>query len=131
MGGPPPPADELFPLPFAPPGISALTAAAGGPIVLTGWMPSWTEDFRVGGMPPSLVEGSELIWGLTDVHKADFPEPTLTIITAAVDAAVPEASSWAVWVVGAAVTTAGLRQRNIARGRRGSPRSAPAPTGIA
>lgn len=131
MGGPPPPADELFPIPFAPPGIAALTAAAGGPIVLTGWMPSWSEDFRIGGMPPGLVEGSELIWGLTDVHKADFPEPTLTIITAAVDpAVVPEASSLAVWTLGAAAAVACIGLQRIGCARfvaGGSPRLALSP----
>jgi len=59
-------------------GLAELTARLGGEIVLTGWMPSWSEDFRT-GPGGGLVEGSELIFGLTDVHALELLRPKLTI----------------------------------------------------
>ena len=58
-------------------GLTALTIKQGSDLVLTGWMPSWSHDDRIGpdGKP---VEGSELIFGFSDVPDI-VPMPTLTI----------------------------------------------------
>jgi hypothetical protein len=79
MGGPPPPDPIVITL--GPGGLTLLEMKAGGDVVLTGWMPTWSFDSRMfmGGF----VEGSELIFGFTDV-SAGFPKPILTITTAAV-----------------------------------------------
>lgn len=59
-------------------GLAELSARLGGEIVLSGWMPSWSEDFRI-GPGGGLVEGSELMFGLTDVHALDLLRPKLTL----------------------------------------------------
>jgi hypothetical protein len=86
-----PPADGFIDIPLTAAGLGVLTANAGGDLVLTGWMPSFSKDTRItpGSMPPEFFEGSELIFGLTDV-SAGFAKPELTIDFT--PAAVPEAS---------------------------------------
>jgi hypothetical protein len=58
-------------------GLMAISMKEGSDLVLTGWMPSWSHDTRIGpdGKP---VEKSELIFGLSDVGGS-VPFPTLTI----------------------------------------------------
>jgi hypothetical protein len=92
-GMPPPmgmPAEVVIPLDAG--GVAALNAAlAGGDIVLTGWMPSWTEDFRLapGAVDPDdWFEGSEFFFGFSDTHKT-FPKPFLSVTFAPV----PEAGA--------------------------------------
>ncbi len=75
MGGMPP---EDISISLDGTGLTLLEGAAGGDVVLTGWMPTWSFDGRMVGMPPMFFEGSELIFGFTDVH-AGFTKPTLTI----------------------------------------------------
>jgi hypothetical protein len=84
MGAPLPP-DGFFDIPFTPAGLTFLGFSSGMDVVLTGWMPTWTEDFRIvpDSDPPELLEGSELFWGFSDVHL-DFPVPILTLLTAPV-----------------------------------------------
>lgn len=93
-------------------GLAELTARLGADIVLTGWMPSWSEDFRTlpGG---DLVEGSELIFGLTDVHALDLLRPSLTLEFGA-PGAVPEPASWA--LLAAAIAGCALFRVAAARG---------------
>jgi hypothetical protein len=107
MGGPPPPDPIVITL--GPAGLTLLEMKAGGDVVLTGWMPTWSFDSRMfmGGF----VEGSELMFGGTDVHLSHFPKPVLTITTA-----VPEVSSEI--VVGAVGISAGgyrVRLRSLRR----------------
>jgi len=103
VGGPPIPPDldgkgaEIV-IPLSAAGIAALNAKAGGDIVLTGWMPSWSLDTRLSPLDPSeFFEASELIFGLTDVHKG-VPKPILELRYAA--AAVPEPASAALLLAG-------------------------------
>ncbi len=105
MGGPPPPDPIVISL--GPAGLTLLEMKAGGDVVLTGWMPTWSFDSRMfmGGF----VEGSELIFGGTDVHLSHFPKPVLTITTAAV----PEVSA-SVMLGIAAITGAVIRYWNRA-----------------
>lgn len=81
-------------------GIAAINGAlSAGEIVLGGWMSSWSEDLRE--FPPmsgSFVEGSELMFGFSDVHST-FPSPVLSLT------AVPEVS--AAWFGGAAAMLSG------------------------
>ena len=67
-------------------GIAYLNAHLGADIVLTGWMPSWSEDTRAAppGAPTAFFEASELVFGHTDVAvpgipPGSFPSPSLTL----------------------------------------------------
>ncbi len=82
-GAPPAPVIEI---PLNPLGLSILKISAGGDLILTGSMPSWTEDLRLAppGAPTTFFEASELIFGLTDVHTGAVAKPKLTIVTRAV-----------------------------------------------
>jgi hypothetical protein len=84
-------------------GIGLVDTHRGADIVLTGWMPSWTEDLRVdaGG---HFLEADELLWGLSDIPGI-VPAPELTITYAPV----PEPAALA--VLGGAVL-------GLIRGRR-------------
>lgn len=94
-------------------GLASLnTALLFGEVVLSGWMPTWTFDSRE--FPPMsgmLVEGSELMFGFTDVHDG-FPTPTLSVTYSAI----PEASgalmlSWVLVAAGCiGVVRCGVRR---------------------
>lgn len=81
-------------------GLAAVNAGPGL-FLLSGWMPSWSEDLRLSPTPPPLYfEASELIFGLTDVHlMPGVLNPTLELTLSAV----PELPSWALWCIGAAL----------------------------
>lgn len=81
LGGPPPGA--FIEIDLNATAIGYLNSKAGGDVVLTGWMPTWSEDFRTfpGG---ELFEGSELIFGFTDVHTGAVAKPKLELVTAPV-----------------------------------------------
>lgn len=101
-GGPP-----IVPIMLDGGGLAALTLASGGSIVLSGWMPSWSEDLRPSPSPPPVFfEASELIFGLTDAHTSALLMPSLVLSLAPV----PEAP-------GALLLTGGLAVL-AARGRR-------------
>lgn len=74
-------------------GLAELSARLGADIVLGGWMPSWSEDLRLVPGSGDLVEGSELIFGLTDVHKLELLRPLLTVTFAAPAVPLP-GSAW-------------------------------------
>jgi len=126
-GSVPPPEPDGFGakivLPLDALGITALNLKAGSTIVLTGWMPSWTFDTRVDpGDPSKLYEGSELIFGLTDVHfppPPGVPPPLLTLGLAEPEP-VPEPASWLLATLG--IVVAGATRRVIG-GRDGKRRS--------
>lgn len=97
--GPPPP--EAIVIDLAPGAAAGLTGKLGSDIVLTGWMPTWSEDLRPKpGDPEDFFEGSELIFGFSDVH-AGYGIPTLEIEV------VPEPATIAALGLGLAV----LRRR--------------------
>lgn len=77
LAGPPPP--PVIDIPIGALGLSFLNSLAMPEIVLTGWMPTWTEDLRpgVGGDP--FLEAHELVFGLTDVHTGAVAKPKLTL----------------------------------------------------
>lgn len=88
-------------------GLSALDAARGGTVVLTGWMPSWSYDERLSPTPPPLYfEASELIFGLTDVHAVAILTPVLTLTLSPV----PEPKQWMLWAGGLALLAACRRR---------------------
>jgi hypothetical protein len=93
-------------------GLAELSARLGAEVVLSGWMPSWSEDFRIDPASGDLVEGSELIFGLTDVHAVDLLRPMLTLHFAA-PAALPLPASplLAVLALGAAWAASRWRRR--------------------
>lgn len=71
----------LVDVPFSGFGLSVLSMSAGGSLVLTGWMPTWTHDDRTfpGGED---YEKNELIFGLSDVTGPAgpiVPKPVLEI----------------------------------------------------
>lgn len=71
----------LVDVPFDGFGLGILTASAGGSLVLTGWMPTWTHDDRTfpGG---EVYEKNELIFGLSDITGPAgpiVPKPVLEI----------------------------------------------------
>lgn len=84
LGGTPP--APVIEIPFNSLGLSILKSTSGGDLVLTGSMPSWSEDSRLAppGAPTTFFEASELIFGLTDVHTGAVAKPKLTIVTRAV-----------------------------------------------
>jgi len=114
-GGPP-----IVPIMLDGAGIAALEAARGGSIVLTGWMPSWSEDMRPTPSPsPLFFEASELIFGLTDAHALAVLKPSLILTLAPV----PEPSMLLMWMAALVLVlvavrrhAAGSNQRAIARG---------------
>lgn len=75
-------------IPFAveihldPAGIGLISSHRGGDVVLTGWMPTWTEDLRTDGLG-HFLEADELLFGLSDIPGI-VPAPELTILTAPV-----------------------------------------------
>lgn len=78
-------------------GLAMVQGGLGAEIVLSGWMPSWTHDDRPEPTPPpEFLEASELIFGLSDVHKGYAkPELTLEVVP------VPEPATWALLGLGA------------------------------
>jgi hypothetical protein len=92
-------------------GLAALNLKAGGSIVLSGWMPSWSEDLRLSPSPPPLFfEASELIFGLTDVHVLAVLTPKLELAVAVV----PELPTAGLLMAGLAVVVGrrdGFRRR--------------------
>lgn len=93
MGSPPP--SESIVISLTAPGLTLLEMKAGSDVVLTGWMPTWSFDPRM--FMGDFVEGSELIFGFTDV-SAGFPKPVLTITTA-----IPETTAASMLAVAAAL----------------------------
>lgn len=89
-------------------GLSALAAAmgpAGGEIVFSGWMPSWSHDERLNPTPPPLYfEASELIFGHTNVHVDPTLAPRLVLLAAPI----PELPL--VWLWAAGLTALGARR---------------------
>lgn len=81
-------------------GLSALAAAmgpAGGEIVFSGWMPSWSHDERLNPTPPPLYfEASELIFGHTNVHV----DPALASRLVLLAAPIPELPAAWLWAAG-------------------------------
>lgn len=115
-GAPPPPPDGGIVMPLNGLGLAFLSFAVGDSFILTGYMPSWSEDMRL-GPDGEFVEPHELIFGLSDVH-AGFPAPTLTIVTSDEVEPAPVPEPGTIGLVGAAL--AGLiacRRRNSRRGR--------------
>jgi hypothetical protein len=108
LAAPPPPPPEIHILLDAT-GIAKLQERVGLDIVLSGWMPSWTPDFRMDPMG-DLVEGSELIFGHSDVIPGDIPMPTLIIEYTPV----PEPSAIGLLAVGALLTATRRRCRRLA-----------------
>lgn len=91
------------------PALAAINASLGSDLVLTGWMPSWSLDLRPKpGEPGAFFEGSELVFGLTDVH-AGVPKPVLVL------SVVPEPAP--ALLLAAGLGLAGLHRRGR-RGRR-------------
>jgi hypothetical protein len=83
-GAPPPPPGGHIDIALNALGLLFLNTHLGSDIVLTGWMPTWTEDLRPDPFPPpDFFEASELIFGLTDVPGA-VAMPSLTLVIAAV-----------------------------------------------
>lgn len=83
-GAPPPPPDGHIAIELNAGGLLFLNTHLGSDVVLTGYMPTWTEDARPSpSPPPAFFEASELIFGLTDV-PGGVPVPFLTLRTAAV-----------------------------------------------
>jgi hypothetical protein len=108
--GSPPPSESIV-IPLAAPGLTLLEMKAGSDVVLTGWMPTWSFDPRMfmGGF----VEGSELIFGFTDI-SGGFPKPVLTIDFTPV----PEASG-GLFLGAAAIGFVALRMQRLPRALRG------------
>ena len=74
-------------------GISLIDSHRGMDIVLTGWMPTWSDDARTDGMGHYL-EGDELIFGLSDVGATGgVPFPELAIAYSVPALSVPEPST--------------------------------------
>jgi hypothetical protein len=90
-------------------GLAAINAGPGL-LLLSGWMPSWSEDFRLSPTPPPLYfESSELIFGLTDVHvMPGVLNPTLELTLAAV----PELPSWVLGCCGAVLLRCRRQRRH-------------------
>jgi hypothetical protein len=87
--------------------LGALNAAMGGKVILSGWMPTWSEDLRPSPTPPPFFfEASELIFGLTDVHVLAILTPKLDLATTVV----PEPS--ALWMLATGVVALLLRTRD-------------------
>jgi hypothetical protein len=62
-------------------------------------MPTWTEDTRSKpGEPDKYFEGSELLFGFSDVHSA-YPKPVLNLVFAPI----PEPATWSMMLAGLAV----------------------------
>ncbi len=85
-GFPAPPAEGDIEIVLDATGVAYLNANLGGDIVLTGWMPSWSEDTRAAppGASVEFFEASELVFGHTDVvapgvPPGSFPSPSLTL----------------------------------------------------
>lgn len=75
-------------------GKSIVSSKRGLDLVLTGWMPTWTENDELDASR-HLIEGDELLFGLSDVpHLA--PEPEMTIAFTSV----PEPGSVAALAIG-------------------------------
>lgn len=113
--------DAEISIPLTAPGIAALNAASGvsGKIVLTGWMPTWSPDARTApGDPAKLFEGSELIFGFSDVHSGLVPAPVLELTLAPV----PEPAVWVSMLAGLFAVGAAARRRP--RGPCGRPHTA-------
>ena len=82
--------------------------AAGGDLVLTGFMPSWSFEDRLTPLGDDLVEKSELMFGLSDLVVEDVPTSLTTPFLELTTIPVPGAF----WLFGsAALVLAGLRQR--------------------
>jgi len=88
-------------------GIGALTAAVGGKLVLTGWMPSWSEDARKLPGAAKYFEASELIFGHSNVVPDGYPKPLLSIVYAPV----PEPGSYAYFAAGLGLLGLLVRRR--------------------
>lgn len=94
-------------IPFDDFGKGVVDGATGGPLVLTGWMPTWSHDSRLDGSG-GFLEGSELIFGFSDVTGPSgglVPKPVLTIEYAPV----PEPAS--ILALGAGVAALVKRRR--------------------
>jgi len=80
VAGFPPPIPTDIDIPLDATGIMALKTHEGADLVMTGWMPTWSHDDRM--VDGSFLEGSELIFGFSDVtgpSGALVAKPTLTI----------------------------------------------------
>lgn len=117
-GAPPSPPDGSIVMPLNGLGLGLLSAALGGDLILTGFMPTWSGDSRPepGGGPGDFFEAHELIFGLSDVH-AGFPAPTLTIFTAETEPApVPEPATGMLTLLGLGLIVRASRRRQARRG---------------
>lgn len=83
-------------------GKSLISTHRGMDIVLTGWMPTWTENLELDGSG-HYIEGDELLFGLSDVPGL-VPAPPMSIVFSPV----PEPASLLVVGLGALAT---LRRR--------------------
>ncbi len=82
--------------------------AAGGDLVLTGYMPSWSFEDRLTPLGDDLVEKSELMFGLSDLVVEGGPTSLTTPFLELTTIPVPAAA----WFFGSAVLVlAGLRHR--------------------
>lgn len=109
-------------IPLEGPGMAAIvTHEGGGSIVLSGWMPTWSDDDRK--VPGDVFfEGSEAIFMFSDAHLHLFETPTLEIVYVPV----PEPATWAMLAAGMLVCGVfGIRTRRHSQDRPSGTRNGP------